>query len=392
MSCNALDRLRSDKTRTVGELSIRTKLLEKAATLDDVILMGRGDPDLPTPKHIIEAAKKAIDNGATHYTHVRGTIELREAIAEKLKRDNNLDYDPENEITVTVGAEEAVFLSLFGILNPGDEVLVPEPRYNSYDEAILMLGGVPKVVKCIPEENFRLTPERLEANISPKTKAISLVNPGNPVGMYDPEQVKELCQIAIKHDLIVISDEIYENIIFDDTPHLSVASIPGMRERTITINGPSKSYAMTGWRCGFFAAPAPFCEILTEPAHTISICCPAPTQAAALAAYTGPQDCVKEMREIYKERCNIMATALTEMGFSSIPPRAGFYIFTDVTSLGMTPEEFCMQLLMQAKVLIFPGSLFLDPTGRYVRISLLSPTERIIAAAERMKNFVKQYK
>ncbi len=242
MSCNALDRLRSDKTRTVGELSIRTKLLEKAATLDDVILMGRGDPDLPTPKHIIEAAKKAIDNGATHYTHVRGTIELREAIAEKLKRDNNLDYDPENEITVTVGAEEAVFLSLFGILNPGDEVLVPEPRYNSYDEAILMLGGVPKVVKCIPEENFRLTPERLEANISPKTKAISLVNPGNPVGMYDPEQVKELCQIAIKHDLIVISDEIYENIIFDDTPHLSVASIPGMRERTITINGPSKSY------------------------------------------------------------------------------------------------------------------------------------------------------
>jgi len=392
MSCNALDRLRSDKTRTVGELSIRTKLLEKAATLDDVILMGRGDPDLPTPKHIIEAAKKAIDNGATHYTHVRGTIELREAIAKKLKRDNNLDYDPENEITVTVGAEEAVFLSLFGILNPGDEVLVPEPRYNSYDEAILMLGGVPKVVKCIPEENFRLTPERLEANISPKTKAISLVNPGNPVGMYDPEQVKELCQIAIKHDLIVISDEIYENIIFDDTPHLSVASIPGMRERTITINGPSKSYAMTGWRCGFFAAPAPFCEILTEPAHTISICCPAPTQAAALAAYTGPQDCVKEMREIYKERCNIMATALTEMGFSSIPPRAGFYIFTDVTSLGMTPEEFCMQLLMQAKVLIFPGSLFLDPTGRYVRISLLSPTERIIAAAERMKNFVKQYK
>ncbi|HPS47992.1 MAG TPA: pyridoxal phosphate-dependent aminotransferase [Flexilinea sp.] len=391
MSCNALDRLRSDKTRTVGELSIRTKLLEKAATLDDVILMGRGDPDLPTPKHIIEAAKKAIDNGATHYTHVRGTIELREAIAKKLKRDNNLDYDPENEITVTVGAEEAVFLSLFGILNPGDEVLVPEPRYNSYDEAILMLGGVPKVVKCVPEENFRLTPERLEANISPKTKAISLVNPGNPVGMYEPEQVKELCQIAIKHDLIVISDEIYENIIFDNTPHLSVASIPGMRERTITINGPSKSYAMTGWRCGFFAAPAPFCEILTEPAHTISICCPAPTQAAALAAYTGPQDCVKEMRDIYKERCNIMATALTEMGFSFIPPRAGFYIFTDVTSLGMTPEEFCMQLLMQAKVLIFPGSLFLDPTGRYVRISLLSPTERIIAAAERMKNFVNKY-
>jgi len=391
MSCNALDRLRSDKTRTVGELSIRTKLLEKAATLDDVILMGRGDPDLPTPKHIIEAAKKAIDNGATHYTHVRGTIELREAIAKKLKRDNNLDYDPENEITVTVGAEEAVFLSLFGILNPGDEVLVPEPRYNSYDEAILMLGGVPKVVKCVPEENFRLTPERLEANISPKTKAISLVNPGNPVGMYEPEQVKELCQIAIKHNLIVISDEIYENIIFDNTPHLSVASIPGMRERTITINGPSKSYAMTGWRCGFFAAPAPFCEILTEPAHTISICCPAPTQAAALAAYTGPQDCVKEMRDIYKERRNIMATALTEMGFSFIPPRAGFYIFTDVTSLGMTPEEFCMQLLMQAKVLIFPGSLFLDPTGRYVRISLLSPTERIIAAAERMKNFVNKY-
>lgn len=242
---NAIQRLKSAKLSEVGELSVRTRLLEVAAKLNDVVLMGRGDPDLATPQHIIDAGKKALDNGATHYTHVRGTIDLRRAIANKLKRDNNLDYDPETEILVTCGAEEAVFLALFGIINPGDEVLVSSPRYTSYDEAIQMWGGKPVIVPCDPDEDFAYKPENIRKCITPRTKAISLVNPGNPIGLIDPEVVVEIAEIAKEHDLMVISDEIYENMIFDGTRHQSVAAIPGMRERTITINGPSKSYAMT---------------------------------------------------------------------------------------------------------------------------------------------------
>jgi len=388
----ALERKKSDKLAAVGGAGIRTKLLDITAKLDDVVLMGRGDPDLPTPPHIIEAAKRALDNGATHYTHVRGNIELRRAIAEKLKRDNNLDYDPETEIMVTVGAEEAVFLAMYALLNEGDEVLVCEPRYTSYDEAILMWGGKPVVVPCDPDEDFLFKPENIRKAITPRTKVISLVNPGNPIGMLDPEVVEEIAKIAIEHDLIVISDEIYENIIFDGTKHLSMAAVPGMRERTITVNGPSKSYAMTGWRCGFLAAPAPICEMLTEPAHTIAICCPAVTQAAALAAYTGPQEPVRQMREIYNERRVMMMKALDEMGLKYVNPRAGFYLFTDVTSLGMDPETFCTRLLQEARVLVFPGSLFADPTNRFVRISLLSPTARIEEAIRRMKQFVASVK
>ncbi|MBI9044160.1 MAG: pyridoxal phosphate-dependent aminotransferase [Anaerolineaceae bacterium] len=392
MGTTVIENLTSDKMAGVGGVGIRTQLLEIAATLPDVIAMGRGDPDLDTPQHIIDAAKKALDEGATHYTAVRGRLDLRQAIAKKLKQDNGIEYDPETEIMVTVGAEEAVFLSLYGILNPGDEVIVPSPRYGAYDDAIKMWSGVPVVVPSDSADDFSFRPEAIRRCITSKTKAISLVNPGNPVGMLNPDEVKAIADLAIEFDLVVISDEIYENIIFDGTPHQSVAALPGMKERTITVNGPSKSYAMTGWRCGFLAAPAPFCEMLTEPAHTVTICCPAVTQAAALAAYTGPQDCVAEMRAIYNERKELMAAKLTDMGFTYVEPRAGFYIYTDVTSLGMSPSEFCMRLLKETGVLIFPGALFEDTTDRFVRISLLAPTERVKEAAERMMKFVEKVK
>ncbi len=377
--------------REIGQITPRSKMMDLASKLDDVILLGRGDPDLDTPLNICEAAKKAIDNKATHYSHIRGMIELRQAIASKLKRDNNLDYDPEREILVTCGAQEAVFLTLLGILNPGDEVLVGEPRYNAYDEAIQMVGGVPKVIDCYADENFLITPERLRASITPKTKALSLVNPGNPAGFYSPEQIRELAEVVKEANILVISDEIYENIIFDDTPHLSFASILGMKERTITINGPSKSYAMTGWRCGYLAAPAPFCEMLTEAAHTLAICCPMMTQYAVIEAYNGPQNSLIEHRNIYKDRRNIMWDTLKKLNLECIPPRAGFYIFFDVRSTGLSPEDFCMKLLEEEKVLIFPGSLFQDRSNRFARISLLAPTERIKEAASRIERFVKKY-
>jgi aminotransferase len=267
-------------------------------------------------------------------------------------------------------------------------VLVGQPRYTSYDEAVKMWGGQIMVVPCDERDDFAFRPAAIRRALTPRTKVISLVNPGNPIGLLDPEDVEEIAQIAREHDLIVISDEIYEHYIFDGTRHVSMASLPGMRERTITINGPSKSYAMTGWRCGYLAAPAPTCEILTEPAHTIAICCPAVTQAAALAAYTGPQDCVAQMRATYDERRRFMSARLDEMGLPYVRPRAGFYLFTDVTSLGLTPDEFCLRLLREAQVLMLPGSFFADPTNHYVRLSLLAPMERLAAGAERMRRFV----
>ncbi len=387
-----IERKGSIHLRPIGEVTPRTKMMDLASKLDDVILLGRGDPDLDTPLHISEAAKKAIDEKKTHYSHIRGLIELRQAIADKLKRDNNLNYDPENEILVTCGAQEAVFLTLLGIINPGDEVLVGEPRYNAYDEAIMMVGGVPKVIECFAEENFLITPDRLRAAITPKTKAVSIVNPGNPAGFYEPDQVRALAEVIKEKDILVISDEIYENIIFDGTPHLSFASIPGMKERTITINGPSKSYAMTGWRCGYLAAPAPFCEMLTEAAHTLAICCPMMTQYAVIEAYNGPQDSLEEQREIYKYRRDIMWDTFKKLGLECVPPRAGFYIFFDVRSTGYSPEEFCMKLLEEEKVLVFPGSLFQDRSNRFARVSLLAPTERIEEAARRIERFVKNHR
>jgi aminotransferase len=350
--------------------------------------MGRGDPDFDTPQHIREAAKKAIDEGATHYTPIRGTIELRRAIADKLKRENNLDYNPDNEIVVTVGAEEAVFLTFYALINPGDEVIVPTPRYTSYDEAIKMWGGEIAVVPCEEQDEFTYNPGVMRKYITPRTKIISLVNPGNPLGLLGPDKVRAIADIALEHDLLVVSDEIYEKFIYDGTPHLSMAAIPGMKERCVTINGPSKAYAMTGWRCGFLAAPGPICEMLTEPAHTVAICCPAPTQAAALAAYTGPQDCVQQMKDEYDKRRRMMVAAADEMGFTYVPPRAGFYVYIDISSLGIPADDFCRRMLQEARVMAFPGTLFGDATKRFIRVGVLTPTERIALGIQRMKEFV----
>ena len=389
MEKTLIERKGSHLLRPLGEETPRTKMMAVAKTLDDVILLGRGDPDLDTPANIKAAAIKAIENNKTHYSDIRGMPELRKAIADKLKRDNNCDYNPDNEIIVTCGAQEAVYLTMLGIINPGDEVLVGEPRYNAYDEAIMMAGGVPKVIECLPEEDWLITPERLRAAITPKTKALSLVNPGNPAGFYNPVQIRALAEVVKEKDILVISDEIYENIIFDDTPHLSFAAIPGMKERTITINGPSKSYAMTGWRCGYLAAPAPFCEMMTEATHTLAICCPMPTQYAAIEAYNGPQDSLKIQRDIYRYRRDIVWDMLKKLDFEVVTPHAGFYVFFNVTSTGLDPEEFCMRLLKEERVLIFPGSLFADRSNKYARISLLAPTERVEEATKRIERFVK---
>jgi aminotransferase len=366
------------------DVSYRTQMVEAAARLTDVIALGRGDPDFRTPLHIAEAGKRAIDEDQTHYTHPAGIPQLREAIAETLKRENNLDYTAE-EIIVTAGVQEAMMLCMLALVDVGDEVLIPSPRFTSYDTAVELCGG-----KCVPvptyeKDDFALMPAEIQSRITPRTKVLVLVTPNNPTGAVTPPvAIRAIAEIAQKHNLIVLSDEIYAKIIFEGSEHLSIGSLPGMKQRTITLNGFSKSYAMTGWRVGYLAAPEPFVRMLIEPRHTLSINATTSSQWAALAALTGPQDAVTEMFEAYRDRRAFMMKALDEIGFTYGHPGGAFYIYVNVERSGLAAPEFCKLLLQEARVLLFPGTLFGDTDTRYVRMSLLQPLDRLKVAMERM--------
>jgi aspartate/methionine/tyrosine aminotransferase len=370
------------------DVSFRTRMLETAASLRDVIALGRGDPDFHTPRHIVEAAKRAIDQNQHHYTHPAGLPQLRAAIADALCRENNLDYRAD-EIIVTAGVQESIMLCMLALVNPGDEVLITSPRFTTYDQAVVMCGGKPVPAPTFEEHDFALMPEEIEARITPASKALVLVTPNNPTGAVTPPAViRQIADLVVRHNLVLISDEIYSKLIYEGSEHLSVASLAGMKERVITLNGFSKSYAMTGWRVGYLAAPGEFIQRLIEPRHTLSINTNTPAQYAALAALTGPQDVVEAMREQYGERRAYLMKALKEMGFTYGHPGGAFYIYTNVASTGMPSPQFCEELLRRAQVMIFPGSMFGDDSDRYVRISYLQPIERIEQAVERIQRFM----
>lgn len=373
---------------TAEDVSFRTKLMEAAQGLDDVIAMGRGDPDFHTPKHIVEAAKRAIDANEHHYTHSAGIEPLRAAIAEKLRVENGLDYGVD-EIIVTSGAQEAVMLCMLALIDPGDEVLLPTPRFMSYDSAVEMAGGVVVPVPTDEEADFAMVPSEIEARITDRTKVLVLVTPNNPTGaVTPPAMIREIADIAKRHNLIVISDEIYEKLVYEGNEHLSIGTLPGMKERTITLNGFSKSYAMTGWRVGYMAAPAPFVRLLIEPRHTLSINTSTPSQFAALAALEGPQEPVDEMIRQYAERRTFMMSALDRLGLSYGHPGGAFYIYVNTTSTGMDAEEFCLRMLREARVMFLPGTMFGDSRGQHIRIGYLQPLERIREAVGRLEGVI----
>ncbi len=359
-------------------------MVEAAAQLKDVIALGRGDPDFRTPAHIAEAGKKAIDEDMTHYTHPAGIPQLRAAIAETLKRENNLDYTAD-EIIVTAGVQEAMMLCMLALVEAGDEVLIPSPRFTSYDTAVELCGGTSVPVPTYERDDFALMPSEIEKRITPRTKVIVFVPPNNPTGaVTPPSEIRAIAEIAIRHNLIVMSDEIYAKIIFEGSEHLSIGSLPGMKERTITLNGFSKSYAMTGWRVGYLAAPESFVRMLIEPRHTLSINATTPSQWAALAALTGPLDATTMMFEAYRDRRAYMMKALDEIGFTYGHPGGAFYIYVNVEKSGLAAPAFCELLLREARVLLFPGTLFGDTDDRYVRMSLLQPIERLKEAMQRI--------
>ena len=377
---------------TEEDVSFRTRMLEIAAGLDDVIAMGRGDPDFHTPAHIVAAAKQAIDDNQHHYTHPAGLPELREAIAETLKTDNDLSYSAD-EIMVTAGVQESIMLCLLALIDAGDEVLITSPRFTTYDTAVQMCGGVAVPVPTYEKDDFALMPSEIKARMTERSKVLVLVSPNNPTGaVTPPDVIKEIAELVVENNLIVISDEIYAKLIYDGSEHLSIGSLPGLKERTITLNGFSKSYAMTGWRVGYLAAPQAFVRLLTEPRHTLSINTNTPAQFAALAALKGPQDVITTMLDEYAERRDYLMKAMDDLGLSYGHPGGAFYLYTNVSATGMAAPEFCETLLKEGRVLLFPGSMFGDDSDHYVRLSYLQPMERIKESVKRMTAVINKHR
>jgi aminotransferase len=374
------------------DVGFRTRMLEIAAGLDDVIAMGRGDPDFHTPAHIVEAAKRAIDANEHHYTHPAGLMALREAIAEMLARRFALRFDPD-EVIVTAGVQESITLCMMALIEAGDEVLITSPRFTTYDQAVEAFGGVAVPVPTFERDDFALMPAEIEARITPRTKVLVLVSPNNPTGAVTPPSViREIAALCERHDLIVISDEIYADLIYDGAEHLSIGAVPGMRERTIVLNGFSKSYAMTGWRVGYLAAPRAFTRTLVDPRHMLSINTATPSQFAALAALTGPQDAVAEMLAAYAERRAFLMAAMDALGLSYGFPGGAFYLYANTSNTGMDSPTFCETLLREGRVMLFPGSLFGDDSDLYTRVSYLQPLARIEEAMGRFAAVVQRHR
>ena len=368
--------------------AFRTRMLAIAAGMDDVIALGRGDPDFHTPAHIVDAAKRALDDNQHHYTGPTGLPALREAIAANLAKEYGLDYTAD-EIVVTAGVQESIMLCMLGLVAPGDEVLITSPRFTTYDTAVHLCGGVPVPVPTHARDDFALDPAEIESRITPRTRMFVLVSPNNPTGaVTPPDVIRKIADLAVKHDILIIADEIYAKLIYPPHEHLSFASLPGMKDRTITLNGFSKTYAMTGWRVGYMAAPADFVEKLTEPRHTLSINTCTISQHAALAALTGPQDDLDAMYADYAARRAYLMRALTDAGLSYGAPGGAFYIYTDISSTGLKARAFCEELLRETGVMVFAGDMFGEPDSDFIRISYLQPLPVIEEAMSRIRGFI----
>jgi aminotransferase len=362
---------------------LRYALMDLAKTVPDAIALGRGDPDLPTPAFIVEAAKRAV-GGPLPPSPIAGLPELRAAIARNAARDHGIAIGAEN-VLVTTGGQEALFLIMSMLLNPGDEILVPDPRYTSYDLAIAHAGATSISVPTYARDGFDLDPGEVERLITPKTKALLLVTPSNPTGgILRPENAEGLARLAREHDIVIISDEIYGKFVWAPYRHTSIAGLPGMLDRTITLSGFSKAYAMTGWRVGYILAPAEAIAAMAAiKAHTTGSVATL-SQRAALAAAESDDACVAGFRRVYEERRELLGRGLREMGLTYGEPRGGFFFWADSSATGRRALELSYLLLKHAKVLIFPGTAFGAAWTDYLRITTLQPTEMLEEAIRRM--------
>ena len=361
---------------------------------EGLITLSGGTPDFPTPPHIVEAGRKALVDGHTTYTAWAGIPPLREAIAEKLMRENDLKADPESEIIVTAGSQAAVLSLVLALVNPGDEVIVPVPFHDEYRRVLLLAGGILVPARTTDEDDFEVDPDELEKAITPKTKGMILISPSNPTGgMLQRATLERIADIAKRHSLFVISDELYERFVYDDNVHVSIASFPGMWEHTVTVNGFSKCYGMTGWRVGYIAAPAEIVKSVLPVTHALTICAPAVSQWAALAGLTGPHDWFAEVLHEYDQRRRVWMDALDEMGLSYGYPKGAFLLMLNVASTGLSSQEFDQVMRDEARVIVGGGGGTTDELNEgYCRCSLAVSMPELKEGLARMASVVAKYK
>ncbi len=380
----------ADKAASLQPSGIR-KFFDIVADMKDVISLGVGEPDFDTPWHIRDEGIYSLEKGRTFYTSNSGLKELRMEIAAYLQRTQKLDYHYLSEIFVTVGGSEAIDLAMRALLNPGDEVLIPQPSYVSYEPCVVMADGKPVIIELKEENRFRLTPKELEAAITPRTKILVMPFPNNPTGaIMEREDLEKLVPIIKKHDLIVLSDEIYSELTYSGKTHVSIASLPDMKERTILINGFSKAYAMTGWRLGYACGPEEIIRQMVKIHQYCIMCAPTTSQYAAVEALRNGDEDVARMRESYDERRRFVLHMLGEMGLPCFEPEGAFYVFPCIKEFGMTSDEFATRLLQEEKVAIVPGTAFGDCGEGYLRISYAYSIDSLKKALGRLASYVQK--
>ena len=371
------------------------RFFDLVSEMKDAISLGVGEPDFDTPWHIRDEGIYSLEKGRTFYTSNAGLKELRQEIAAYMKRTQGLMYDWAKEILVTVGGSEAIDLMMRAMINrgQGEEVLIPQPSYVSYEPCAMLAGAVPVIIDLKNENDFRLTAEELEAAITPRSKILILPFPNNPTGaVMERKDLEEIAEVIIRHDLYVLSDEIYSALTYTGEPHVSIAQIPGMRERTVVVNGFSKAYAMTGWRMGYACGPAPILTQMTKIHQYAIMCAPTTSQYAGVEALRNGDDDVEMMRRSYDQRRRYVLHALEEMGLPCFEPLGAFYVFPCIKGFGMTSDEFAEQLLKEEKVAIVPGTAFGDSGEGFLRISYAYSIDSLREALGRLARFVERHR
>ncbi len=385
------DRLLSPRAVAMRPSGIR-KFFDLAAEMSDCISLGVGEPDFKTPWAVRDAGIESLELGRTRYTANAGLKELRIQISRYLERRMDLRYDPMRQILVTVGGSEAIDLCVRALVSPGDEVIIPEPSFVCYDPITTLTGGTVVPVPCKQEDDFRLKAADLKAAITPKTKLLILPFPNNPTGaILEKQDLEEIAEVLRGTDIMVLSDEIYAELTYGTEKHISIATIPGMAERTILVNGFSKAYAMTGWRLGYACGPEPVIKLMTKIHQLAIMSAPTTSQYAAIVAMRDCDGEIERMREEYDQRRRYLVKAFNDMGLTCFEPKGAFYVFPCIKALGMTSQEFCGTLLQEKHVALVPGDAFGESGEGYCRVSYAYSVEHLQEAVKRIRAFVEEH-
>ncbi len=381
------EKMLSSKTKLIKPSGIR-KFFDIANELDGVISLGVGEPDFKTPFAIREEGIRTLENGKTWYSANAGLMELRTEISRYLERRFDISYNPKNEVLVTVGGSEAIDLCLRALVNPGEEVLIPEPSFVCYTPLVELIGAVPVPIETKAENQFRLTKQDLLDKITDKTKVLVLPYPNNPTGgVMRREHLEEIAEVLRERDIVVMSDEIYAELTYNGK-HTSIASIDGMKERTVVVNGFSKAYAMTGWRLGYAAGPAPILKQMTKIHQFAIMCAPTTSQYAAVEALRNGDESIERMANEYNMRRRLIVSEFNRLGLDTFEPEGAFYIFPCIKSTGLSSEEFCERLLFSQKVAVVPGTAFGESGEGFIRVSYSYSVTHILEAVERIRRFL----